>query len=663
MLKKILVPVIISLLIIIAVVTAGNSYLGKKQSEEESKERLMIASNIVKNYYESKMNEALIISETMANDSNLVKLLIDENREEIEKQYVPLFNYYKDKFNLTVAHIRSPYNVSYIRLQDPSNYGQKTNEGIFQLVYDTQVAYKGFRAASHGIGVRGWSPIIYNDQVIATVEANVAINAAELFERLKVDYTDAVVYGEYHDKDKDEKGIYILAATNPKFGYSDKERNRELFFFTPDDLEKEGIFKKENYAYKVEHLKDPDNKVVAWSVITVDEFQIYKDMVAPQLYISFIIALITIILMILLITVVKHVVGPVKNIKEVAEKISEGDLSVVIQRMNTKDEIESLVDSFNAIKDSVRKPMEAINLVAASLVDSSNILEDLLAENKETFLLSDTRVNDIMQAIKEQTSTLSEASNAMEEIATGVTNMAENISYIQTMTSEANNNVYEGGKVVDLSVTQMNRIQTVQETVLKELSGLNENINHINKFNSIISGVASQTNLLALNASIEAARAGEHGRGFAIVADEVRKLAEQSAKITEEVGGIVGTITTSIDSTITKYKDISAEIERGITSVGSITSVFSNIQKAMTKVDSAVSELSTLSVQMSAASQEVSASVIDIEEQSKNSNGKASEIAESMGEQLKKIDEIYNVSIELKEQAEELKKSVCRFSF
>ena len=63
-------------------------------------------------------------------------------------------------------------------------------------------------------------------------------------------------------------------------------------------------------------------------------------------------------------------------------------------------------------------------------------------------------------------------------------------------------------------------------TAIEDLSVRSEEIGGIV---GTITALAEQTNLLALNAAIEAARAGEQGRGFAVVAEEVRKLAEESS--------------------------------------------------------------------------------------------------------------------------------------
>ena len=72
--------------------------------------------------------------------------------------------------------------------------------------------------------------------------------------------------------------------------------------------------------------------------------------------------------------------------------------------------------------------------------------------------------------------------------------------------------------------------------VMQQLANKSEQIGGIIE---TITGIAGQTNLLALNAAIEAARAGEQGKGFAVVAEEVRKLAEDSQRAAATIADLV----------------------------------------------------------------------------------------------------------------------------
>ena len=96
--------------------------------------------------------------------------------------------------------------------------------------------------------------------------------------------------------------------------------------------------------------------------------------------------------------------------------------------------------------------------------------------------------------------------------------------------------------------------------VTNKLAAASENIKGIV---DVINGIAGQTNLLALNAAIEAARAGEAGRGFAVVAEEVRKLAEQSAKATEEIAGIIGSMGEEIAFSVARVETANKDVLSG----------------------------------------------------------------------------------------------------
>lgn len=164
-------------------------------------------------------------------------------------------------------------------------------------------------------------------------------------------------------------------------------------------------------------------------------------------------------------------------------------------------------------------------------------------------------------------------------------------------------------------------------TLIKELSNqtidasrelqedMDELMNIIGQMNDVIAGIGSislQTNLLALNAAIEAARAGTAGRGFAVVAGEIRTLAEQTQKLTGNMGEFVESIKTasqkSIQSTDSTIQALGSMSER----INHIWELNDESQQHVSKVNDSIGSIA-------AVSEEISSSMAEMENQLRNS--------------------------------------------
>ncbi|KNZ68977.1 methyl-accepting chemotaxis sensory transducer [Thermincola ferriacetica] len=337
---------------------------------------------------------------------------------------------------------------------------------------------------------------------------------------------------------------------------------------------------------------------------------------------------------------IRNVNRPVKLLKDLTNRISNGDLTEKISNIEvikTNDELEDLGNSLqlmykhlkkflynifmaidNAVKTSdtlnsnSQNSLSAIEQVTAAIqqisVGSQSQAEDI---HRTSAIIS--KLNKASQVVKEsayqQNQSVKRTVETINKIAEAIDKVVYNTKLIVDDTKNSYAAATEGKDLVDETIEDIKGIKTMVDNIAQKMNSLIERSNQIGEIVQVIDNIAEQTNLLALNAAIEAARAGEHGKGFAVVADEVRKLAENSRKSTEEIRTLIAGIQLETEEVNKEMTKATADVEEGAQVAYRAGTALRNIIKAVNKAAAQVEEINAAMDNMKDQSKEITEAI------------------------------------------------------
>ncbi|MEG6523028.1 methyl-accepting chemotaxis protein [Desulfotomaculum sp. 1211_IL3151] len=276
---------------------------------------------------------------------------------------------------------------------------------------------------------------------------------------------------------------------------------------------------------------------------------------------------------------------PIKEMAAGAAKFGEGDFRESIQ-YSSDNELGDLANALNKMQGGFKEVIENIKNSTEQLYEAA---QQLTSQAHQT------------------AAGASETAATMNEISGTFENIGETIHAAANKADLAAKHADKGYKGVGMITVQMNEIAQATTEINTSIGSLNTAIRKVGQFVEVINNIADQTNLLALNAAIEAARAGEAGRGFAVVADEVRKLAEQSARSTNEIKGLINDINEVAKHSLNAVQLGNQKVEQGNQIAKEVGLDFTEIIHTVKELNEQVQTVAASTQQVTAGIQNVAA--------------------------------------------------------
>lgn len=289
------------------------------------------------------------------------------------------------------------------------------------------------------------------------------------------------------------------------------------------------------------------------------QLALLRNIIIATLIVAFLACLVFVSLML------SRFLSPLKVLGEASDRVSEGDLGVVLDH-DSKDELGEIAHHFNRIVgnfgDIIKKISGAVDQVTASI-------QELTVSAREV----STTATQQAASVKEIVSTMEDSDQLARKVETRIDEVAVTAAGTRGM-------VEEGVSIVSANTEKMDQILSSNADTIRGIRDVGEQIEGIREVIAIINGIADQTKIIAFNAELEAAAAGEQGRNFQIVAGEVRRLADNTFASTEEVKAKIEDIQAASEALVSVSENGTTRIREGNALTMKLREIFGRIRNS-----------------------------------------------------------------------------------
>jgi methyl-accepting chemotaxis protein len=318
-----------------------------------------------------------------------------------------------------------------------------------------------------------------------------------------------------------------------------------------------------------------------------------------------------------LLTAMRQMVEYLRDTAAVAERIGQGDLSVVIAPRSERDafgnalvEMTRYLGTMAGVADEISAghldaqvvPRGDADRFGHAFVRMTRSLSELVGDIGSS-------ADAIAAAAAQLTESAQGLSDGATEEAASVQQTTESLDALNDSIARTVREIRTMEEVARLGASDAERSGQAMEVTVAAMMSITDKVTAINN-------ISEQTNLLALNAAIEAARAGQAGRGFAVVAEEVRRLADVSRHTAEEITDLAARSKTTVAQSGELLDGLVPRIRQTATIVQAVSLSSAEQVESLERVGRAMQQVDDVTHRNAAAAQELGAMAQELAAQS-----------------------------------------------